>query len=75
MDTQEFWDRLLIPPTHTALSRDPEICHDLLRRRDPPPGPLHAIGEMHQTQVQLRLRMHRKESYSQESWASNFFAT
>ena len=46
MDTQKFWDRLRISPAHTALSRDPKICNDLLRRRDPPPRPLHAIGDL-----------------------------
>lgn len=52
MNTQEFWNRLRIPPAHTALSRNPKICHDLLRCRYPPPRPLDSIGEMHQPQVQ-----------------------
>src|SRR5437762_4229753 len=52
MDTQKFWDRLRISPAHAALSRDPKICNDLLRRRDPPARPLHAIGEVHQPQVE-----------------------
>src|ERR1051326_7203269 len=32
MDTQKFWDRLRISPTHTTLSRDPKICNGLLLR-------------------------------------------
>src|SRR5947209_2728992 len=57
MDTQKVRDRLGRSTTKPTFSRNAKVRDHTLRCLDTPPRSLNTIGEMHQSQVEFRLRM------------------